>query len=112
MKYLEQLLWNLVLQILFDCQRSKLYFFSSPTLYVGDHTYGLYALPSLVDQNVVTITASDSGPLLLGGPHAPTGPKPYPEYPIPGYNYRIPSSEFFFLSRVLILIFGRLIFFF
>ncbi|XP_044252297.1 serine/threonine-protein kinase/endoribonuclease IRE1-like [Tribolium madens] len=71
-------------------QRMKLY----PTLYVGDHRYGLYAIPSLVDQNVVTITASDGGPLLLGGPHAPDLPKPYPEYPIPGYNYRLPSNMY------------------
>lgn len=71
------------------------FFFLSPTLYVGDHSYGLYALPSLVDQNVVTITASENGPLLLGGPHAPDGPKAYLEYtiPIPGYNYRLPSGK-------------------
>lgn len=66
--------------------------FSSPTLYVGEHLYGLYALPSLVDQNVVTITASQDGPLLLSGPHAPSSPKPYPEYPLPGRNYRLPQS--------------------
>lgn len=52
--------------------------------------YGLYAIPSLVDSNVVTITATGpDGPLLLGGPHAPEEPQPYPDYVIPGRNYKI-----------------------
>lgn len=63
-----------------------------PTLYVGEHHHGLYAIPSLVDQNVVTITASDDGPLLLGGPHAPDPPRLYPEYPLPGHNYKLPKE--------------------
>lgn len=40
----------------------------SPTLYVGKHLQGLYALPSLVDKTLVTIRSTDSGPLLLDGP--------------------------------------------
>lgn len=58
-------------------------------MYIGEHHHGLYAIPSLVDQNVVTITASDEGPLLLGGPNADDEPKIYFEYPIPGHNYKI-----------------------
>ncbi|KAF7265858.1 hypothetical protein GWI33_020928 [Rhynchophorus ferrugineus] len=61
-----------------------------PTLYVGEHHHGLYAIPSLVDQNVVTITSSDTGPLLLGGPNAPDPPRLYSEYPFPGHNYKLP----------------------
>ncbi|XP_077279454.1 serine/threonine-protein kinase/endoribonuclease Ire1 isoform X2 [Temnothorax americanus] len=38
-----------------------------PTLYVGQHQYGLYALPSLVDLDTATIS-SDIGQLLLEGP--------------------------------------------
>ncbi|KAK3929300.1 Serine/threonine-protein kinase/endoribonuclease IRE2 [Frankliniella fusca] len=37
------------------------------TLYVGEHPHGLYALPSLVDQSVVTVKHINS-PLLLEGP--------------------------------------------
>ncbi|XP_066254713.1 serine/threonine-protein kinase/endoribonuclease IRE1-like [Euwallacea similis] len=63
-----------------------------PTLYIGKHHHGLYAIPSLVDQNAVTITASDDGPLLLEGPDAPDPPKLYLEYPIPGQNYKLPAE--------------------
>ncbi|KAF5287499.1 hypothetical protein FQA39_LY04127 [Lamprigera yunnana] len=77
----------LALQLPFQYQpiQMKLY----PTLYVGEYAHGLYALPSLVDQNLVTITASEVGPLLLEGPDAPKCRKPYPTYPIPGKNYYI-----------------------
>ena len=30
----------------------------SPTLYVGEHEHGLYAIPSLVDEKTVTIAVS------------------------------------------------------
>ncbi|XP_044759488.1 serine/threonine-protein kinase/endoribonuclease IRE1 [Coccinella septempunctata] len=70
--------------------RMKLY----PTLYIGQHKSGLYAIPSLVDQNVVTITASDAGKLLLSGPNGPEEPQPYPDVPIPGQNYHIPPEMF------------------
>ncbi len=40
----------------------------SPTLYVGEHEHGLYAMPSLVDQQTLTIAPSSTGPLLLEGP--------------------------------------------
>lgn len=63
--------------------------FISPTLYIGEHTYGLYALPSLVDQNMVTITSSEAGPLLLEGPDVPKYPQPYTTYPLNGHNYGI-----------------------
>ncbi|CAH1996027.1 unnamed protein product [Acanthoscelides obtectus] len=65
-----------------------------PTLYIGEHNHGLYALPSLVDQNVVTITASDSGPLLLGDPYAPGYPKEHSDYPLPGHNYHLPKEYY------------------
>lgn len=38
-----------------------------PTLYVGEHRHGLYALPSLVDSSTATIS-SNSGHLMLEGP--------------------------------------------
>ncbi|KAB0793431.1 hypothetical protein PPYR_13051 [Photinus pyralis] len=60
-----------------------------PTLYVGEYMYGLYALPSLVDQNTVTITTSEDGPLLLEGPDFPKCQNPPPTYPIPGKNYYV-----------------------
>lgn len=64
-------------------------FKNSPTLYIGEHHHGLYALPSLVDQNVVTISASNSGPLLLEGPDAIFNPSKYRAIPMPGMNVRI-----------------------
>ncbi|XP_068631729.1 serine/threonine-protein kinase/endoribonuclease IRE1 [Battus philenor] len=39
-----------------------------PTLYIGEHNHGLYALSSLVDKNTVTISTGHSHPLLLEGP--------------------------------------------
>ncbi|XP_060523248.1 serine/threonine-protein kinase/endoribonuclease IRE1 [Cylas formicarius] len=63
-----------------------------PTLYIGEHCHGLYAIPSLVDQNAITITASDSGPLLLSGPNAPRQPTLYTEHPLPGYDYQLPKD--------------------
>ncbi|XP_038211674.1 serine/threonine-protein kinase/endoribonuclease IRE1 [Zerene cesonia] len=39
-----------------------------PTLYIGEHNHGLYALSSLVDKNTVTISTGYTQPLLLEGP--------------------------------------------
>ncbi|XP_059045401.1 serine/threonine-protein kinase/endoribonuclease IRE1 [Achroia grisella] len=39
-----------------------------PTLYVGEHNHGLYALSSLVDKNTVTISTGHTQPLLIEGP--------------------------------------------
>ncbi|CAG9584465.1 unnamed protein product [Danaus chrysippus] len=39
-----------------------------PTLYIGEHNHGLYALSSLVDKNTVTISTGHTKPLLLEGP--------------------------------------------
>ncbi|CAG9832376.1 unnamed protein product [Diabrotica balteata] len=61
-----------------------------PTIYIGEHVHGLFALPSLVDKNYVTI-GNSNGPLLLGGPHAPDHVV-HPDYPIPGYNYHLPNG--------------------
>lgn len=61
----------------------------SPTLYIGEHLHGLYALPSLVDQNLVKITISEVGPLLLEGPESSESPRAYPEYKIAGHNYNV-----------------------
>ncbi|XP_076175051.1 serine/threonine-protein kinase/endoribonuclease Ire1 isoform X2 [Ptiloglossa arizonensis] len=41
-----------------------------PTLYIGQHRYGLYALPSLVDSTTATISSNNIGQLLLEGPLA------------------------------------------
>jgi hypothetical protein len=35
---------------------------------VGEHDHGLYAMPSLVDEQTLTISPSSTGPLLLEGP--------------------------------------------
>ena len=37
-------------------------------MYVGEHEHGLYAMPSLVDQQTLTIAPAANGPLLLEGP--------------------------------------------
>ncbi|XP_076627174.1 serine/threonine-protein kinase/endoribonuclease Ire1 isoform X1 [Colletes latitarsis] len=39
-----------------------------PTLYIGQHRHGLYALPSLVDSTTATISSNNIGQLLLEGP--------------------------------------------
>ncbi|XP_034247460.1 serine/threonine-protein kinase/endoribonuclease IRE1 [Thrips palmi] len=39
------------------------------TLYVGEHPFGLYALPSLVDQSVATVNHLNFGALLIEGPN-------------------------------------------
>jgi serine/threonine-protein kinase/endoribonuclease IRE1 len=75
-----------------------LFFFSSnsPTLYIGEHLHGLYALPSLADQNTVTIGPAQTSTLLLEGPsnlqshQEPTlhyyGSSSSPGLPLPGHN--------------------------
>lgn len=40
-----------------------------PTLYVGEHVHGLYAMPSLVDEQTLTIFPTSNGPLLIEGPN-------------------------------------------
>ncbi len=35
---------------------------------MGEHEHGLYAMPSLVDEQTLTIAPSTTGPLLLEGP--------------------------------------------
>lgn len=39
-----------------------------PTLYVGEHDHGLFAMQSLVDEQTLTISPNTNGPLLLEGP--------------------------------------------
>lgn len=67
----------------------------SPTLYIGEHPHGLYALPSLVDQNLVTINPSLPGLLLLEGPGADEGPKPYLGYLVSGEHYKYNQGKGF-----------------
>ena len=46
-----------------------------PTLYVGEHEHGLFAVPSLVDEETLMISPAKNGPLLLEGPrnvHVPS----------------------------------------
>ncbi|KAJ9574851.1 hypothetical protein L9F63_007976, partial [Diploptera punctata] len=64
-----------------------------PTLYVGEHVHGLYAVPSLVDQNTATIAPAQTGLLLLEGPAmSQTQQNPSGTYfdstdlPLPGHN--------------------------
>ena len=47
-------------------EKSGTKFFAA--LYVGEHEHGLYALPSLVDEQTLTIAPAANGPLLLEGP--------------------------------------------
>lgn len=49
----------------------------NPTLYVGQCAYGLYAVSSLVDEGVLTISANDPGLF----PYLIEGPKNKPETP-------------------------------
>lgn len=75
----------------------------SPTLYVGEHLHGLYALPSLVDQNTVTIGPAQTEMLLLEGPsqlqshQQPTlhyhGSSSSSGLPLPGHNVRLSHSS-------------------
>ena len=37
-------------------------------MYVGEHEHGLFAMPSLVDEETLTISPGSNGPLLLEGP--------------------------------------------
>lgn len=43
-------------------------FFYSPTLYIGEHSHGLYALPSFADSSTAKIISSKGARLLLEGP--------------------------------------------
>lgn len=53
--------------VLCEINSRHLFYFHSPTLYIGQHRHGLYALPSLVDSTTATIS-SNIGQLLLEGP--------------------------------------------
>lgn len=86
------------------CGECHTFFFSnSPTLYVGEHRHGLYALPSFVDQNTVTIGPAQTGILLLEGPsHLQShhqeaelnyhGSSSSSGLPLPGHNVRLSQS--------------------
>lgn len=63
----------------------------SPTLYVGEHNHGLYALSSLVDKNTITISTGHAQPLLLEGPtseNVPNTEKPKYE-PFANVHYKL-----------------------
>lgn len=45
-----------------------IYCHSSSTLFIGESEYGFYALPSLVDEQTVTIVPKYVGPPLIDGP--------------------------------------------
>lgn len=66
-----QLLWVILFKIFYIKYLLLFYricfMFFSPTLYIGQHRYGLYALPSLIDSTTATIS-SKSEYLLLEGP--------------------------------------------
>ena len=65
----------------------------SPTLYVGEHQHGLYAMPSLVDKQTLTITPRRSGPLLLEGPKDYDVSLEYTCYKFSNYYYHIDIEE-------------------
>jgi hypothetical protein len=82
---------------------------NSPTLYVGEHLHGLYALPSFVDQNTVTIGPAQTGILLLEGPShlqshhqdaalnyhgssSSSSSSSSSQLPLPGHNVRLSQS--------------------
>lgn len=58
---------------------NKIISFSSQTLYVGEHATGLYALPSLVDKKVATISA-DPPVKLIDGPNTDSELNPHLVY--------------------------------
>lgn len=61
-----------------------------PTLYIGEHKDGLYALQSFVDQNMITLTSNDGKPLLLEGP---IRVKDKPWVLLPGENYPLQQHQ-------------------
>lgn len=65
-------------------------FIFSPTLYVGEHNHGLYALTSLVDKNTITISTGHTQPLLIEGPSAIESKKDQETYePFKNVHYKI-----------------------
>ena len=71
----------------------NIFVYCSPTVYIGEHVHGLYALPSFVDQNVVKITSSDAGPLLLESSGTSESPRVYSEHIITSQNYKITKGN-------------------
>ncbi|XP_011874492.1 PREDICTED: serine/threonine-protein kinase/endoribonuclease IRE1-like [Vollenhovia emeryi] len=64
-----------------------------PTLYIGQHRYGLYALPSLVDSDT-TIISSNIGHLLLEGPLLTSHPyRDDKNVPLPGDHVFISNID-------------------
>ena len=47
-----------------------------PTLYVGEFAHGLFAVPSLVDEQTLLISPARNTPLLIEGPKAETAAAP------------------------------------
>ncbi|XP_063362151.1 serine/threonine-protein kinase/endoribonuclease IRE1 [Cydia amplana] len=61
-----------------------------PTLYVGEHNHGLYALSSLVDKNTITISTAQTQPLLLEGPTATDNKNTEKHYePVKNVHYKL-----------------------
>ncbi|RVE44453.1 hypothetical protein evm_010857 [Chilo suppressalis] len=60
-----------------------------PTLYVGEHNHGLYALSSLVDKNTITISTGHTQPLLLEGPSAIVNPENSKYEPFTNVHYKL-----------------------
>ncbi|KYN04749.1 Serine/threonine-protein kinase/endoribonuclease ire-1, partial [Cyphomyrmex costatus] len=63
-----------------------------PTLYVGQHQYGLYALPSLVDLDTTTIS-NNVGHLLLEGPLVTSHLHMDNKVPLPGDHVLISNID-------------------
>lgn len=65
----------------------------SPTLYIGEHRHGLYALPSLVDSSTATIS-SNAGHMMLEGPLTiPDVYKNENTIPVPGDHVTVARVE-------------------
>ncbi|XP_041977924.1 serine/threonine-protein kinase/endoribonuclease IRE1 isoform X1 [Aricia agestis] len=60
-----------------------------PTLYIGEHNHGLYALSSLVDKNTVTISTGHTQPLLIEGPVAENEARPTTYRPYKNVHYEM-----------------------
>ncbi|CAG9094292.1 unnamed protein product [Plutella xylostella] len=60
-----------------------------PTLYIGEHNHGLYALSSLVDKNTITISTGHTAPLLLEGPTTETKKQESKYEPITNVHYKL-----------------------
>ena len=70
---------------------------------MGEHQHGLYAMPSLVDKQTLTISPSNNGPLLLEGPKNSVAAEPERENYSRGGKFDIPGIDATTAKQVLLL---------